>query len=74
MAGKDAPILIDPRVRFGAPRVAGVPTWPLKDRWVSGEPLNEIAEDLSLKQPEILAALRFEGLDPLKPRKNEWLN
>ena len=72
VAGKESPVLIDPRVRFGAPHVSGVPTWLLKERWVAGEPLDEITDDLSLRSSEILAALEFEGLDPAKPRKAEW--
>ena len=56
------------------PHVAGVPTWLLKDRWLSGEPMAEMMEDLSIARAEVLAALRFEEIDPDKPRKNEWLN
>jgi len=74
VAGKRSPIVIDPRVRFGAPHVAGVPTWLLKERWLQGEPLSETIADLSLERSAVLAALRFEGLDPSKPRENEWLN
>ena len=72
--GKDSPVVIDPRIRFGAPQVAGVPTWLLKDRWVAGEPIDEITDDLSLEVDTVNAALRFEGVDPLKRRKVEWLN
>lgn len=72
--GKQSPVIIDPRVRFGAPHVAGVPTWLLKDRWIAGEPIEEITEDLDLKTGQIEAALRFEGIDPAKRRKTEWLN
>lgn len=74
VAGKQSPVMIDPRIRFGAPQVGGVPTWLLKDRWLTGEPMKEITEDLSLKASEIEAALRFEGIDPKKPRGKAWLN
>lgn len=72
VAGNQSPVLIDPRVRFGAPHVAGVPTWLLKERWEHGEPENELLEDLNLKRGDLFAALSFEGIDPAKPRKNEW--
>lgn len=74
VAGTKSPVVIDPRVRFGAPHVSGVPTWLLRDRWIAGEPMDEITDDLSLKSSEVLAAIRFEGVDPEKRRKNEWLN
>lgn len=74
VAGKNSPVIIDPRVRFGAPHVSGVPTWLLKDRWAAGEPLDEIVDDLSLEAANIYAALRFEGIDPSKARKDAWLN
>lgn len=74
LAGEASPVLIDPRVSFGAPHVAGVPTWLIKDRWLTGEPLDEITDDLSLEDQAVLAALRFEGVDPGKRRKGEWVN
>lgn len=74
VAGVDSPVLIDPRIRFGAPQVGGVPTWLLRDRWVAGEPLDEITDDLELDESSVLSALRFEGVDPSKRRQNEWLN
>lgn len=74
VAGLKSPVLIDPRIRFGAPQVAGVPTWLLRERWEHGEPADELLEDLGLKQTELIAALKFEGIDPAKSRKNEWLN
>lgn len=74
VAGKKSPVVIDPRVRFGAPHVAGVPTWLLKDRWEAGEPIDEIEGDLNIKASELTAALRFEGIDMGKRRANEWLN
>ena len=74
VGGVKSPVIIDPRVRFGAPHVSGIPTWLLKERWQAGEPLQEMLSDLSLKKAEVESALRFEGIDPKKPRKNEWLH
>lgn len=74
VGGKQSPVVIDPRVRFGAPHVAGVPTWLLRERWEAGEPMDEITDDLNLKPPQVAAALQFEGIDPEKRRANEWLN
>lgn len=72
--GKGSPVVIDPRVRFGAPQVKGVPTWLIRDRWQQGEPLDELIDDLSLTEKAALAALRFEGIDPAATRTNEWLS
>lgn len=72
VAGTGSPVLIDPRVRFGAPHVAGIPTWLLKERWEAGEPIEEIKDDLSLEARSIEAALRFEGIDPTRARKTAW--
>lgn len=74
VGGEGSPVVIDPRVRFGAPHVAGVPTWLLKERWETGEPIEEIEDDLSLDERAIVAALKFEGIDPSKTRKAAWLN
>ena len=32
VAGRQSPVLIDPRIAFGAPMVRGIPTWVLKGR------------------------------------------
>ncbi|MEW4469038.1 DUF433 domain-containing protein [Parasphingorhabdus sp. JC815] len=74
LAGEKSPVVIDPKVRFGAPHVSGVPTWLLKERWAEGEPMNEITDDLGLEVSELKAALLFEGIDPKTTRQNEWLN
>jgi uncharacterized protein (DUF433 family) len=74
VAGVDSPVIIDPRIRFGAPQVAGVPTWLLRERWQKGEPAGELLEDFGLRKRDLNAALRFEGVDLSKPRTNEWLN
>jgi uncharacterized protein (DUF433 family) len=61
--GKNEPIVIDPRISFGAPNVHGIPTWILKGRWEAGETIAEIAEDFDLKPVLVTDALKFEGVD-----------
>jgi uncharacterized protein (DUF433 family) len=62
LRGRDVPILIDPRISFGAPvlEATGIPTWVLKGRFEAGETLEEIEEDFDVPQPDILYALEFE--------------
>ena len=62
VAGRESPIIIDPRVSFGAPAIEGIPTRLLKMRWQSGEPTHVIADDYDIPEPFILDALRFEGV------------
>lgn len=62
--GTDSPVVIDPRVQFGAPAVEGVATWIFKGRWEAGEPIDEIADDFGIPNSSVLQALRFEGVDP----------
>jgi len=62
VAGRESPILIDPRVSFGAPTVRGIPTWALKGRWTAGESLEELQADFRLPREEVLQALEFEGI------------
>ena len=63
-ASRGSPVVIDPRVSFGAPCVKGVPTWALKGRWDAGESVPDILEDFGLSEDEIRYALLFEGVDP----------
>ena len=72
VAGPKSRIIIDPRVSFGAPMVKGIPTWAIKGRWDAGEEPDEIASDFSLRNAEIIDALRFEGVDDGRLRK--WLH
>ena len=65
VAGRNSPVLIDPRISFGAPIVRGIPTWTIRGRWKAGETLDEIADDFDLNQEDVAAALRFEGAEPL---------
>jgi uncharacterized protein (DUF433 family) len=60
VAGRGSPILIDPQIAFGAPAIKGVPTWAIKGRETAGESLEDIADDFSLKVPEVKKAIEFE--------------
>lgn len=64
VAGRDENVIIDPRIQFGAPSVEGVATWAFKGRWEAGEELDDIADDFGVSNSDVLAALRFEGVDP----------
>lgn len=72
VAGKGSPVMIDPRVRFGAPHVGGVPTWVLKDRWQVGESVKDIADDFDLRSPQVVKALEFEGVDVAADKRASW--
>ncbi|MGH9883270.1 MAG: DUF433 domain-containing protein, partial [Pyrinomonadaceae bacterium] len=63
VAGKESPVIIDPRISFGAPTVSGVPTWVLSGRAKAGETLDELADDFGLDPTLIEEALRFEGIE-----------
>lgn len=58
--GRDCPVLIDPRLSFGAPTVRGVPTWAIRGRRDAGETFDEIVEEFDLDPAEVRAALAFE--------------
>ena len=62
VGGKDSEVTIDPRVRFGAPTVSGIPTWVLKGRWEAGEGIEQIREDFGLSPNVISHGLSFEGI------------
>lgn len=64
VAGSASPIIIDPRISFGAPCVHGTPTWIIKGRYDAGESDSAIAEDYQLNVPAVRAALKFEGVIP----------
>jgi uncharacterized protein (DUF433 family) len=63
VAGPKSPIIIDPRLSFGAPTVKGTPTWAIKGRWIAGEQIDEIADDFGLKEELVAQALEFEGVN-----------
>lgn len=71
VAGRQSPVIIDPRIRFGAPSVEGVPTRLLRARWDAGETPDEIADDFDMSERFVLAALEFEGV---KAAKGAWQN
>ena len=60
--GTGSPVLIDPRVCFGAPAIRGVPTWAIRGRKDAGETIEEIVDDFDLKPDEVRTALTFEGV------------
>lgn len=64
VAGRQSPVLIDPRISFGAPAVRGIPTWTVRGRWKAGESLDEICDDFDLTRQDVEEALRFEGAEP----------
>ena len=70
--GTSSPIIIDPRLSFGAPTVNGTPTWAIRDRWIAGEAVEEIAEDFELPKKHVVVALGFEGYHPEQQRA--WVN
>lgn len=63
VAGRDANVIIDPRIQFGAPSVEGVATWAFKGRWKAGEEIDDIADDFGVANIDVLAALHFEEVD-----------
>ena len=62
VAGRQSPVIIDPRIAFGAPMVRGIATWVLKGRWKAGESIEDIEEDFRLNEDEIKQGLQFEGI------------
>jgi uncharacterized protein (DUF433 family) len=70
VGGAGSPILIDPRVAFGAPNLRGVPTWVFKERWVGKEPIEDTASDFGLDVEDVRQALEFEHIDLTSVREN----
>jgi len=60
--GRGVPILIDPRISFGAPVIegTGIPTWVLKGRFEAGETPEEIESDFGVTARDLRYALEFE--------------
>jgi uncharacterized protein (DUF433 family) len=71
VAGRESPIIIDPRIGFGAPTVDGVPTRLLLARWEAGESPAEIADDFDMAVRAVVAALEFEGAESAR---EAWRN
>jgi len=72
VGGQSSPVVIDPRISFGAPAVRGTATWILKGRWDAGERVSDIASDFDLKLPEVRKALEFEGIAPTPEQARKW--
>ena len=62
VAGQDSPVIIDPRVSFGAPTILGIPTWALTGRWKAGETIGDMADDFGLDEEDVWKGLKFEGI------------
>jgi uncharacterized protein (DUF433 family) len=60
VAGRSSPIIIDPRISFGAPAIKGTPTWIIRGRWDAGESDSDIADDFGISPTEVREALKFE--------------
>lgn len=74
VAGVNSPVLIDPRVSFGAPQVQGIATWVLRERWNSGENIHDIGADYDIEPRLVQAALRFEGVIIDLDRPARWVH
>jgi uncharacterized protein (DUF433 family) len=64
VAGRESPIIIDPRISFGTPAIKGTPTWIIRGRYDAGETDSDIAEDFGIEKEEVREALKFEGALP----------
>ncbi|MDD5312632.1 MAG: DUF433 domain-containing protein [Dehalococcoidia bacterium] len=62
VAGRESPVIIDPRIAFGAPTIRGIATWVVKGRWEAKETVQDIKDDFGLTNEEIKYAFRFEGV------------
>jgi uncharacterized protein (DUF433 family)/DNA-binding transcriptional MerR regulator len=60
--GPKSPIVIDPRISFGAPTIRGGATWVIKGRYNAGENDKDIAEDFDIEVADVKKALKFEGV------------
>lgn len=74
VGGLKSKVLIDPRVSFGAPQVAGTATWVLRDRYLNGESVPDLADDFGIAQTLIVDALTFENVEVDLGRPKLWLN
>jgi uncharacterized protein (DUF433 family) len=62
-------IVLDPRIRFGRPTIAGraIPTDCLFERHQAGDAAAELADDYGLTAAEVEEALRYEAMPPALP-------
>ena len=61
LKGDSSQVVIDPRVSFGAPTAAGIPTRVIAGRHEAGETPAEIASDFVISENAVLDALHFEN-------------
>ena len=61
LRGNASQVLIDPRISFGAPTAAGIPTQVIAGRHEAGETPAEIAADFCISEAAVLDALYFEN-------------
>jgi len=61
-AGKQAPVVIDPRHSFGAPTVSAIRTEVLYEMVQAGDPVSAVAETYELSVHDVEAAIRYESL------------
>jgi uncharacterized protein (DUF433 family) len=75
VGGPKSQVTIDPQVSFGAPQVNGAATWILRDRYLSGESVPDLADDFELDQELVLDALKFENIPEVDlGRPKLWVN
>jgi uncharacterized protein (DUF433 family) len=72
VGGIGSPIIIDPRISFGAPAVGGIATWLLKARYQAGEPIAETARDFGIKAADVKQALQFERVELSGAAAGRW--
>lgn len=72
VAGPNSPVVIDPRIEFGAPTIGGIPTWTLRGRWEAGESLEDIGDDFGLSDKQVVKGLAFEGVDATSEQRKAW--
>jgi uncharacterized protein (DUF433 family) len=61
-------IVMDPRIRFGRPTIAGrgVPTDNLFERHQAGDSMTELADDYQIPPVEVEEAIRYEAMPPIQ--------
>lgn len=72
--GFESDIEISPKVSFGAPNIFGIATAAIRQRWVGGYSIDDIADDLELTQESVEEAIKFERLIIDRERKSLWIN
>lgn len=71
--GRNSELMIDPRICFGAPSVRGIMTRAIKNEWVTGQSVADIAEDFAMPAALVEEALHFEGIF-VPSEEKRWLN